>query len=60
MISAILVGNNIVNLAASALVTVLVADTFGNTFIGVGTGILTLLVLMFGEIIPKTVARVYA
>ncbi len=60
MISAILVGNNIVNLAASALVTVLVTDTFGSAFIGVGTGILTFLVLVFGEIVPKTVARVYA
>ncbi|MCR5675658.1 MAG: hemolysin family protein [Lachnospiraceae bacterium] len=60
MISAILVGNNIVNLAASALVTVFVAAHFGSTFIGVGTGVLTLLVLMFGEILPKTIAKVHA
>ncbi|MBR4529326.1 MAG: HlyC/CorC family transporter [Lachnospiraceae bacterium] len=60
MISAILIGNNIVNLAASALVTVYVSDLFGSALIGVGTGILTLLVLIFGEIVPKTVAKVYA
>ena len=60
MISAILIGNNIVNLAASALVTVYVSDLFGSALIGVGTGVLTLLVLIFGEIVPKTVAKVYA
>ncbi len=60
MISAVLVGNNIVNLAASALVTVYVTRLFGSSFIGAGTGILTVLVLMFGEIVPKTVAKVHA
>ena len=60
MISVILIGNNIVNLAASALVTVYVTGAFGSAFIGFGTGVLTLLVLMFGEILPKTIAKVNA
>ena len=60
LLSAILIGNNIVNISASALMTVFVTDTFGSFAIGIGTGILTLVVLIFGEIVPKTVATAYA
>ena len=60
MLSAILIGNNIVNLSASALMTVFVTDLYGSFAIGIGTGILTLVVLIFGEIIPKTVAAAYS
>ena len=60
ILSAILIGNNIVNLSASALMTVYVTDVFGSFAIGIGTGVLTLVVLIFGEIIPKTVATAYA
>ena len=60
MLSAILIGNNIVNLSASALMTVLVTDMFGSFAIGIGTGVLTLVVLIFGEIVPKTIATAYA
>ncbi|MBP3782923.1 MAG: HlyC/CorC family transporter [Butyrivibrio sp.] len=60
VLSAILIGNNIVNLSASALMTVLVTDMFGSFAIGIGTGILTLVVLIFGEIVPKTIATAYA
>ena len=60
MLSAILIGNNIVNLSASALMTVFVTDMWGNIYIGLGTGALTLIVLIFGEIIPKTIAKAYA
>lgn len=56
MISAILIGNNIVNLSASALATTLTIKIFGNKFVGVATGILTILILIFGEITPKTMA----
>ena len=56
MLSAILIGNNIVNLSASSLMTTLTISLFGNPYVGVGTGILTLLILLFGEITPKTVA----
>ena len=50
MLSAILIGNNIVNISASSLMTVLVTDVLGNKYVGIGTGVLTLLVLIFGEI----------
>ena len=60
MLSAILIGNNIVNISASSLMTVLVTDVFGNKYVGIGTGVLTLLVLIFGEITPKTSATIYS
>ena len=60
MISTILIGNNIVNIGASSLATALVIDVWGNVYVGVGTGILTLLVLLFGEILPKTIAKTFA
>lgn len=55
-ISTVLIGNNIVNISVSALMTTFVANKFGSIYIGIGTGILTLLVLVFGEVLPKTVA----
>lgn len=55
-ISTVLIGNNIVNIAASALATTFVANRFGSLYIGIGTGVLTMLVLVFGEVLPKTVA----
>lgn len=57
MLTTILIGNNIVNLSASALATTVTIRIFGNMYISVATGILTLLVLIFGEIVPKTYAR---
>ena len=56
MLSAILIGNNLVNMSASALATVFATETFGSAFVGASTGILTLLVLLFGEITPKGIA----
>ena len=56
MLSVILICNNIVNLTASALATVVVQKLFGNRAVSIGTGVLTLLVLIFGEIVPKTMA----
>ena len=55
-LSAILIGNNVVNISASALAAVLAGDLFGSFAVGIATGILTVLVLLFGEIIPKTLA----
>lgn len=57
MISTILIGNNIVNIAASALATTLAIRI--NLMVGIATGILTIVVLLFGEIIPKTWANLY-
>ncbi len=60
MLSCILIGNNIVNLSASALATALAIRLFGSAAVGYTTGILTLLILIFGEITPKNAARTSA
>ena len=60
MLSTILVGNNIVNLSASSLMTTLTMQMFGSAAVGIATGILTLLILVFGEITPKTLSTLYA
>ncbi len=56
MLSAILIGNNIVNIAASALTTTLTIRLFGSVYIGAATGILTFVILIVGEITPKSIA----
>jgi CBS domain containing-hemolysin-like protein len=64
MLSAILIGNNIVNLSASSLTTLLTTRILLNmgrsgntaTAVGVSTGVLTLIILVFGEITPKSIA----
>ena len=60
MLSAILIGNNIVNLSSASLATTLATKIFGNAGAGIATGILTVLVLIFGEISPKTFATIHA
>lgn len=52
MLSAVLIGNNIVNLSASALATTLAMKI--NLAVGIATGLLTIVVLLLGEIVPKT------
>lgn len=54
MLSAILIGNNIVNLSASSVMTTFAINLWGSKAVGIATGALTLTILMFGEIIPKT------
>ena len=60
MLSAILIGNNIVNIAASSITTIFFQQMWGSWAISIGSGVLTLLVLVFGEITPKTAATGYA
>ena len=60
MLSAILIGNNIVNLSASSIATSLAIELWGSVGAGIATGILTLLILIFGEISPKTLATIYS
>ena len=60
MLSAILIGNNIVNLSASSVSTSLAIHFFGNAGGGIATGILTFLILIFGEVTPKTMATIKA
>lgn len=59
MLSAILIGNNIVNVAAASLTTSL-AYNFGGSFVAIASGIITILILLFGEITPKTLATIHA
>jgi len=56
LINTLLVGNNIVNIAISSILTVIAIDLFGNAGVGIATFVATLLLLIFGEITPKTVA----
>ncbi len=58
MLSSILIGNNIVNISASSLATTLAIEVWGSYAVGIATGILTLLVLLFGEILPKNAAMI--
>ncbi len=60
MLSAILIGNNVVNISASSIATILATDLFDSAGAGIATGTLTLLVLIFGEITPKTLATIHA
>ena len=60
MLSAILIGNNIVNIFASSLATILAIDIFGSIGSGIATGVLTIVILIFGEVTPKTMATIKA
>ena len=60
LLSAILIGNNIVNISASSIATLLATKFFGSAGAGIATGIMTLLVLIFGEVTPKTMASLKA
>jgi len=60
LLSAVLIGNTIVNISASALVTTFVMNSYGSAATGIATGLLTILVLIFGEIAPKTAATIHA
>lgn len=59
LLSTILIGNNIVNLSAASLTTSL-AYSFGGSMVAIASGILTVLILLFGEITPKTMATIHA
>ena len=56
LLGTILVGNNLVNIGASSIATVLAIKYFGNSGVGIATGVMTMLVLIFGEITPKSLA----
>jgi len=59
LLVAILIGNNVVNIAAASLATIVASDIFDSAVLGITTGVMTLLVLIFGEIIPKSYAANY-
>ena len=58
MLSTILVGNNIVNIAATSIATALTIRLWGNVYVGISSGILTFVVLIFGEVVPKNWAKI--
>lgn len=60
LISTLLVGNNIVNIGSSALATKMATAAFGDVGVGIATGVMTFLVLVFGEVVPKNLAAAHA
>ncbi|MFH2093948.1 MAG: hemolysin family protein [Pseudomonadota bacterium] len=57
LLTTILIGNNLVNITASAIATSLAIEHFQSNAVGIATGIMTLLILIFGEIFPKSFAN---
>ena len=57
LLSTILIGNNIVNILSASLATVLFTNLLGEKGVGVSTAVMTIVVLIFGEVTPKTVAK---
>lgn len=55
-LNAILIGNNVVNIATSSLITSLALHLFGDAGVGIATAFATIIILIFGEILPKSVA----
>jgi CBS domain containing-hemolysin-like protein len=60
LLSTILIGNNLANLAAAALTTLIALKTYGSEAVAAATGVLTFVILIFGEIVPKTLAARHA
>jgi len=60
ILTTILVGNNLVNIGAASLITSITARFFQNDVVSISTGLTTFIILIFGEIIPKTFARTHA
>ena len=60
LVTTVLIGNNLVNIAASALATSIAIEYFGELGVGIAIGVMTFLILTFGEIVPKTLAMHHA
>src|SRR5690606_19578880 len=58
LISVILIGNNFVNILASSIATIIGMRLFGDAGIAISTGLLTLIILVFAEVTPKTMAAI--
>jgi len=57
LLTTILIGNNLVNIAASAIATSIAINIFGNKGVGIATGVVTFVILVFGEIAPKSLGN---
>lgn len=60
MIITILIGSNVATIAAASMAALMVTEKFGSSGLGIATGVMTLIILIFGEITPKTFAITYA
>lgn len=60
LLATILVGNNIANILSGALTTAITADYTGSPIVGIALGVTTMIVIVFGELLPKTLGRTYA
>ena len=56
-LTAILIGNNVVNIASASLATIVFTEKFGPSSVGIATIVMTIVVLVFGEILPKSLAK---
>lgn len=56
LLTTILIGNNLVNIGGSSLATAIVMEKFSSNAVGIATGVMTFLILVFGEIFPKSFA----
>ncbi|QWA09995.1 HlyC/CorC family transporter [Sodalis ligni] len=59
LLSLVLIGNNLVNILASALATIIGMRLYGDIGVAISTGVLTFVILLFAEVLPKTVAALY-
>ncbi|MGM5487911.1 MAG: hemolysin family protein [Nanobdellota archaeon] len=59
LIITLLIGNNLVNIGASSLATAIAIDLFGSVGVGIATGVMTFIILVFGEITPKNIAMMH-
>lgn len=60
LISLILIGNNLINIVASSVATIIGMRLYGNAGVAIATGILTFVILVFSEVMPKTIAALYS
>ncbi|HCH49604.1 MAG TPA: DUF21 domain-containing protein [Proteus sp.] len=59
LISLVLIGNNLINILASAIATIIGIRLYGNAGVAIATGVLTFIILIFAEVLPKSVAALY-
>ncbi|MTC36483.1 DUF21 domain-containing protein [Providencia alcalifaciens] len=59
LLGLVLIGNNLINIVASALATIIGMRLYGNMGVAIATGILTFVILLFAEVVPKTIAALY-
>lgn len=59
LISLVLIGNNLINILASAIATIVGIRLYGDAGVAIATGVLTFIILIFAEVLPKSIAALY-